>query len=59
MCMGTQVLKYLKEELAWATVIQIQVIYNAMLFKTISYTTKELKNKAFLSLKQYCMHCYV
>ena len=52
MCMATQVLKYLKEELAWAMVIRIQVIYNIMLFKTISYTIKELKNKAFLSLKQ-------
>ena len=24
-----------------------------------SYTTKELKNKAVLGLKQDCMHCYV
>ena len=24
-----------------------------------SYTTKELKNKAVLSLKQFCMHSYV
>ena len=24
-----------------------------------SYTTKQLRNKAIFSLKQYCMHCYV
>ena len=26
-----------------------------MLFKTVSYTTKKLKNKAILKLRQYCM----
>ena len=30
-----------------------------MLFKIVMYTTKNLKNKAILNLKQYCMPCYV
>ena len=32
---------------------------NIMLFKTVANTTKELKNKVFLNLNQYCMHCCV
>ena len=43
MCIGVCVSKSLKEELAWATYKQLQVISNIMLFK--SYTTKKLKNK--------------
>ena len=39
----------LKEKLAWAT---DKVTEN-------SYTTNELKNKAVLNLKQYCMCGYV
>ena len=38
---------------------RLRVISNKMLFKIRSYTTKKLKNKAVLILKQYCMHCYV
>ena len=32
-----------------------------LLFITVynNYTTKKLKNKAILNLKQYCMRCYV
>ena len=40
--------RHLKEELAWAIDKQLWVI---MLFKTVSYTTKEVKNEALLSLK--------
>ena len=50
---------HLKEQLAWARDKQIWAINNAMLFKTvIAHSTKELKNKTILNLKQYCMHCY-
>ena len=38
--------RYLKEGLDWATDKQLLVISNRMLFKTVIYTTKELKNKA-------------
>ena len=38
-------LRCLKEELAGA-IVQC-------------YTTMELKNKAILNVKQYCMYCYV
>ena len=48
--------RHLKEELAWATDKQFQVI---RLIKTVSYNTEGLKNKAVLNLKQYCMCCYV
>ena len=41
---------YLKEELAWTTDKQFRVISNIVLFKAVSYTTKEivtsLRNKA-------------
>ena len=30
-----------------------------MFFKTVIYSTKELKNNPVWSLKQYCMRCYV
>ena len=49
-----------KEELAWAIDKWLQeVISNKILFELCSYTTKKLKNKAVLKLKQYCMRCYV
>ena len=34
-CVGVHVLRQLKEELAWATDEQLQVISNIMLFKTV------------------------
>ena len=36
-------MKVLKEELAWATDKQLRTGSNIMLFKTVSYMTKELK----------------
>ena len=53
-----RVSSHLKEELTWAIDKRLQVISTVMLFKN-SKSTKELKNKAVLNLKQYCMHCYV
>ena len=47
------------EELAWAVDKQLRVISNKMLFKAVVRTTKKLKKKAVLNLKQYCMHYYV
>ena len=38
---------------------QLQNISNIMLFKTVTYITKELRNKAVLNLKQFYMHCFV
>ena len=53
---------HLKEEPALAVDKQLQVISTIMLFKS-SKSAKELKNKAVLNLKQYCMRyclrCYV
>ena len=46
---------HLKEELAWAIEKWLWVISNTMLFKTVSYTTKNLRNKVILNLKQYCI----
>ena len=35
------------------------MVSNIMLFETVGYASKKLRNKAvFVSLK-YCMHCYV
>ena len=45
-----------KEELAWAIDKQLRVIINMML---VINTTKELKNRAIINLKQYCMNCYM
>ena len=45
---GVHISRHLKEELAWAIDKQLQVINNKM-----SYTTKELRNKPILILKQY------
>ena len=54
------VLRKLTEELAWATDKQLQVISNIMLFKTVTYTTKKLKNKAVLGLNNIvCSATYV
>ena len=47
-CMDVCTSRNLKEELAWATDKQLQVISNIMLFN--SYTTKKLKNIAILCL---------
>ena len=47
--MNVHVSRHLKEELAWAIDKWLRVISNTMLFKTVSYTTKNLKNKAILS----------
>ena len=44
-----------KKELAWAIDKRLQVISN---IKQLC-TTKELKNKGVISLKQYWMCCYV
>ena len=48
-----------KEELAWAIDKQLWVSSNVILLKTVMPLMRKLKNKAILSLKQYCMHCYV
>ena len=48
-CMGVHESSYLKEELAWDTDKRLRVISIIMSFKTVSYTTKKLKNKIFLS----------
>ena len=56
-----RILSHLKEELTWAIDKWPRVISTIMLFKN-SKSTKELKNlknKAILNLKQYCIHCYV
>ena len=45
------ILRHLKQVLVWAIDKQVQFIGNDMLLKTVTYTTKELKNKAILSLK--------
>ena len=47
--MIVHVSRHLKEELAWAIDKWLRVISNTMLFKTVSYTSKYLKNKAILS----------
>ena len=54
--MGVSISRFLKEKLAWAIDNSFELI---VLFKAIVYTTKELKNKAASSLKQYCMYCCV
>ena len=46
-CVGVHVLRHFKEELAWATDKWLRIMSNVMLFKTVSYSTKKLKNKAF------------
>ena len=51
------VLRLIKEELVWAIHKRFHFISNTMFLNC--YTTKEPKNKAVFSLKQYCMHCYV
>ena len=51
-----RVLSHLKEELAWAIDKPLRIISTIILFKN-SKSTKELKNKAVLNLKQYCIRC--
>ena len=50
--------KSLKGELFCVTDKQLCIINN-IIIKTVIPPTKELKNKAVLSLRQYYMHCYV
>ena len=57
-CMNISASRHLKEE-AWAIHKRLCVISNIMLFEIAIYTTKKLKNKTVLKLKQYYMHCYV
>ena len=47
---NVHVSRYLKEELGWATDKRLQLIINKMLFKTVSYTAKNLTNKAVVNL---------
>ena len=47
--MDIRISRHLEEEFTWPTVKQLWVISTMMLF----YTTKELKNKGALSLRQY------
>ena len=47
MYLGIHILKCLKEELAWATDKWFRITSNIIL----SYTTKEIKNKAISSLQ--------
>ena len=54
---NVRISKCLKVELGWAIDKRVRLVINKMLFK--SYITKNLKNKAFFNLKQYCMRCYV
>ena len=56
--MNIHVSRHLKEELAWAIGKWLWVISNTNVIKN-SYTIKNLKNKAVLNGKQYCMCCYV
>ena len=56
---NVRISRHLKEKLALAIDKQLRVSSNKMVFKTVSYATKKLKEKATLLLKQYCMHCYV
>ena len=51
-CMGVHISTHLKEELAWLQINGFELI-------VISYPTEELRNKAILSLKQYCVYYYV
>ena len=56
---NVRVSKSLKEELAWAIDKRLRVVSNKMLFKTVIATTKKLKKKAVLNLKQilYALLC--
>ena len=49
--MVRHVLRHFKVELALATYKRLQVISNILLFTTVSYTSKELKNRAILSFQ--------
>ena len=43
----------MKEELAWVTYRQLPVVSNILLFKTISYASKELKSRVVLSFQNF------
>ena len=53
--MNVRVSRCLKEELACS----IDKWFWLIIKCNISYTTKNLKNKAIFNLKQYCMRCYM
>ena len=55
---NVHVLSHLKEELTWAIDKWLWVTSNTNDIKN-SITPKNLKNKAVLNLKKYCMHCYM
>ena len=55
---NVHVLRRLKEELACVIDKRLLVISNKMLFNTV-VPLRNIKNKAVLNLKQYCMRCYV
>ena len=52
-----RILRCLKEKLGLAIGKWLRLIINSVIYN--NYTTKNLKNKAVLSSKQYCMRCYV
>ena len=56
---GICVSRHLKEELAWDIDQQFHII--VILFKVISYTTKELKSKVVLTFKAilYALLCAI
>ena len=54
---NVHVSRHLKEELAWAIDKRLRAISYIMLIKTV--IPLKIKNKDVLSLKQYCMRCYV
>ena len=57
--MSVHISRCLKEELTWAIDKQLWHIIDTMLFKTVTYTAKNLKNKAIFNFKQYYIRCYV
>ena len=54
---NVRVSRCLKKELAWVIDKWLWLISNKMLFKTVVRTSKKLKNKVVLNLKQYSMCC--
>ena len=47
--MNVRISRRLKEELTWVIDKWLRAISNKMLFKTVVYTTKKLKNRAVLN----------
>ena len=50
-------LEVFKRRVAWATDKQLWVVNNIVYVIQNTNTTKKIKNKAILKLKQYCMRC--